>query len=445
MTAFSSQQYLGRLVDRKYFVTRILGAGGFGTVYLAEQRLFDRVLRRVALKLFHESLVGPENAHEVFNDAITLILLQQDPDHPRHASDLITVHDAGFLYERPDQAFMVMEYVEGYRTPNGRLLTTLRDMMRAYRPVPEELALRWMIQVCRPVAWMHSLDTPVLHCDLKPENVLASGQNRLKVADFGFARLTVDSLGVAPAGGTLGYIPPELLLGHPPMPSSDVYMLGVILYELLCGENPLAPSTVASSPSAGPNSTGGEGGRPDDDLRTRILERQQQGLVIPPSAVSPEHHDLLQQVVDRSTAFLGSRRYRDASELLHDLRAIACEEGPVRIGGRDDRRPARIAYLLSQARAAADADHAITVCDEVLGLDPRTVEAHVIKARALQAGGSGHDALAVCQRGCRETGDDPRLLYVMAEIFDGFGQHRVAQQYRSRAGRTGPRAPEDTR
>lgn len=447
MTSVSPQQYLGRLIDRKYFVIRILGSGGFGTVYLAEQRLFDRVLRRVALKLFHESLVGPSNAHEVFNDAITLILLQQEPAYARFSDSLITVYDAGFLYERPDQAFMVMEYVEGYRAGSGLLLTTLRDLMRAYRPVPEEVALRWMIQICRPIAWMHTLPTPILHCDLKPENVLASGQDRLKIADFGFARLTIDSLAVAPVGGTLGYIPPELLLGSHPAPSADVYMLGMILYEILCGENPLTPSMIESTRSDGsirstraPSLLGDVGSKPSDDLRMRILERQQHPLVIPRQAVSDERRDLLQTIIDRCTEFEPSTRFENASGLLNALQAVACGEGSIPVLRRQAQSPERIAFLISRAKAAAAAPggwrDAIAICDEGLALDPRAVDAYVVKARAMHTGGSHEEALAVCQVGRQRAGDDPRLFLVMSEIYEDLGEHTIAKRLHERAERT---------
>jgi serine/threonine-protein kinase len=196
-----------------------LGEGGMGTVWLAERRQED-VVQRVALKLLRTGFVDPMLEERLKAERRILARL----DHPCIARFI----DGGTT--PAGQPFYAMEYVEG---------STLLEHCRKSCPGLAE-RLRIFLQVCEAVHYAHQ--QLVVHRDLKPGNVLVSQEGRPRLLDFGTAKLMDEATGLTPWATTLWFTPayasPEQVRGEPATTSSDVYALGVMLFELLTGRRP---------------------------------------------------------------------------------------------------------------------------------------------------------------------------------------------------------------
>ena len=203
-----------------YHVLSLLGRGGMGAVYLAVQTALDRA---VAIKLLPlEVSADPDFADRFVREARAMAKLS----HPH----IIAVHDFGKTGE--GHLYIVMEYVDG---------ASLDAMIHGPGLAPAQ-ALHIAAQVCEALAYAHAQG--VVHRDIKPANVMVDQSGQAKVADFGLARLTdptAEHLGSTTAGtimGTPDYMAPEQRKGMQVDHRADIYSLGVMLYEMLCGEVP---------------------------------------------------------------------------------------------------------------------------------------------------------------------------------------------------------------
>ncbi len=197
-----------------------IGRGGMGRVFRARHVRLDRA---VAVKfLAGEAASSPEAQARFAREARALALL----DHP----NIVRVHDFG---DEEGERFLVMELVEG---------RSLAELL----PLPPAEAVRMAVQVCDALAYAHARG--VVHRDIKPANILVDGAGRVKVTDFGIARIVRregprDTLTAAHAVvGTPEYMAPEALVGAPPDPRMDVYAVGVLLHEMVTGRPPVAGS-----------------------------------------------------------------------------------------------------------------------------------------------------------------------------------------------------------
>jgi serine/threonine protein kinase/WD40 repeat protein len=214
----------GDLVDQ-YQVLRLLGRGGVGEVWLAR----DQVLgRKVALKILRPDVAGADGRS--LNDLLEEARANAAVVHP----NVVTVYAVGSFRGAP---YLALEYLDG---------STLRERMSTRRPtVPE--ALRFARDIAAAVAAAH--ETGVLHLDLKPDNVLLAADGRLRVVDFGLARLgrredtTVEQAGMTVAG-TPAYMGPEIWRGEPPSDAADAWAFGVVLCELLSGQTPYPHESI---------------------------------------------------------------------------------------------------------------------------------------------------------------------------------------------------------
>lgn len=221
----------GRMIAGKYAVEQRLGDGAMGTVYRARQVSLDKV---VALKVLHAELVGDERFVESFHrEARAASRL----DHPN------SIHVIDFGQEPDGLLYIAMEHVDG-----RDLFTLLREEAPLARARVAEMAS----QILAALAVAHG--TGVLHCDLKPENVLVvrgrSDDDRpidvVKVCDFGIARVTGSAAAEGePVAGTPHYMSPEQARGGALDARSDLYSVGVILYEMLTGQVPFDAATPA--------------------------------------------------------------------------------------------------------------------------------------------------------------------------------------------------------
>lgn len=212
------QHHLMSLRDR-FDLAEILGQGGMGIVLKAKDKMLGRW---VALKIKHRH-TQPHDATFLINEAQRLASLS----HP----NLIAIYD---ILDRDDDLILITEYVKGL---------SLDQQLRAKGPLRERALLRAAIQLCRALQYMH--DQGYIHRDLKPANLMLSPDYTLKLIDFGLATPLRDiELGLNPGhGGTPGYLAPEQLLGYPASIQTDLYQLGVTLYELATGVRPAPQPT----------------------------------------------------------------------------------------------------------------------------------------------------------------------------------------------------------
>ena len=208
---------VGMLLSDRYRLDAQVGSGGMSTVY----RAFDQTLERhVAIKLLHREIADdPAQLERFRREARAVAQLS----HPH----IVTVIDAGEDEGRP---YIVFEYVDG---------ETLKERIKREGPLPVDEALAYAIEIARALGYAHQRH--IVHRDVKPQNVLIDEEGSAKVTDFGIAR-TVDEEGLTADGrvlGTTDYVSPEQAMGHEVTGQSDLYSLGIVLFEMLTGRRPV--------------------------------------------------------------------------------------------------------------------------------------------------------------------------------------------------------------
>ncbi len=209
------------LFAEKYSLLALLGQGGMCEVYRARQLLFDR---QVAIKILRRSLAASKESRQRFiREARNCSRL----DHPA----IITIYDVDEWEERP---YIAMQYIDG-----GSLEALIDKGLDAYRGV------QIMTDVAEALACAHEIE--VAHRDLKPDNILLASDGRVKVADWGLAKCLDGAQDLTHAGVVLGtpeYMSPEQIMSRPLSMKSDLYSLGVLIYEVLTGHLPFKTETM---------------------------------------------------------------------------------------------------------------------------------------------------------------------------------------------------------
>ena len=272
---------IGTLVNGRFRLEERLGSGGMSTVY----RAFDETLERwVAIKLMHREYSSvPDQLERFRREARSAAALS----HPH----VVTVIDAG---EDDGHPYIVLEYVEG---------ETLKDRIRREGPLPAAEAVAYAVEVGRALEAAHG--ARLVHRDIKPQNVLIDTEGRAKVTDFGIAR-SLEGDGMTQAGrvlGTTDYVSPEQALGEAVSEQSDIYSLGICLYEMLAGSAPFGGDThvaVAMKHVREP--------MPD------VLEAR------------PDISASLAAVVERATAKERENRYPTVGQMVDDLESVLAIE-----------------------------------------------------------------------------------------------------------------------
>lgn len=213
----------GALLNDRYQLLDRLGSGGMADVFRARDLMLDRY---VAIKILRKDYTANPGFQERFRQEARSAA---NLSHP----NIVTVHDFGLAVE---QIYIVMEYIPG---------KDLKSLLRSRGRFSVEEAIPLITQACAGIGYAHRAG--FVHCDVKPHNMLVMPDQRLKVTDFGIARALAT---IHPdersevVWGSPQYFSPEQAAGEPPSPASDVYSLGVVLYEMLSGMPPFNAPTA---------------------------------------------------------------------------------------------------------------------------------------------------------------------------------------------------------
>ncbi len=299
----------GQRIDH-YEIIRLLGQGGASRVYLAQDR---RVLQEVVLKFPHDDVIGGAAVFARYQREAEIGRLLNHPHIQRHLNQ----------GEERSTEYLVLEYLRGQ---------TLRAVMKKRAPalLPTGEVLHILLQVGDALAYAH--EHGVIHRDIKPENIMLLENGDIKVFDFGIALLEgerhVRWRGFSSPIGTPDYMAPELLWGKPGSAQSDVYAVGIVLYELLCGRTPFEEHDGF-------------------EFITPHISHDPPGILEFNPALSPNLATVAMRAIRRDPG----RRYASIRDLLHDLShldevtAVNYIPDPPRIGGRY-RQVIRIALIV---------------------------------------------------------------------------------------------------
>src|SRR5580765_2846927 len=272
-----SDPWINRTFDRRYLVLRKLGSGGMADVYLDED---EELGRKVALKMLNERHARDEQFVERFKR------------EARNAAGLSHPHIVR-VYDRGDVEgtyYIAMEYLDG---------PTLKELLVRKGPTPPLTAIKFAREILSALAEAHKHE--IVHRDIKPHNVIVSPDWNVKVADFGIARSGASQMTEAGSiVGTAQYLSPEQARGKPVDQRSDLYSLGVVLYEMLTGKVPF---------------TG--------DAAVEIAMKHLSVVPEPPSKLRPEVSQDLDAVVMRALAKDPEDRYSSAEAMDADLARVA--------------------------------------------------------------------------------------------------------------------------
>jgi serine/threonine-protein kinase len=277
---------IGTVLSGRYRLEAKLGSGGMSTVYLARDQTLDR---DVAVKVMHREMSEQADQLERFRQEARAVAKLSHPN-------VVAVIDAG---EDGGHPYIVFEYVEG---------ETLKQRINRVGALDPQEALAYAIEIARGLTVAHA--RKMVHRDIKPQNVLIDAEGRAKLTDFGISR-QLEQDGMTATGrvlGTTDYVAPEQAMGHAVDPRSDIYSLGVVLYEMLIGQVPFhADSQVGVAMK---------------HVNEELPDVQQR---------RPEVSAAAALVVERATAKDPDQRYQEVGEMIDDL-STALEVEAARAG-----------------------------------------------------------------------------------------------------------------
>lgn len=274
MSSRPSSSMIGTVLSGRYRLEAKLGSGGMSTVYLARDETLDRP---VAVKVMHREMSEQEDQLQRFRQEARAVAKLSHPN-------VVAVIDAG---EDGGYPYIVFEYVKG---------ETLKQRIARVGALDAQDAIAYAIEVARGLSVAHARS--MVHRDIKPQNVLIDEEGRAKLTDFGISR-QLEQDGVTATGrvlGTTDYVAPEQAMGRGVDPRSDIYSLGVVLYEMLVGQVPFHADSQVGVAMKHVNEE-----LPDVQRRR------------------PEVSAAVALVVERATAKNPAERYQTIAEMIDDL------------------------------------------------------------------------------------------------------------------------------
>jgi len=273
-------ELIGQTLDGRYLIEQKLGRGGFGVVYLASDN--KAASRKVVVKVMHLVEAANEWSRRRFKQEVEAL---SRIDHP----SVVGLFDCGETAS--NRPYIVMQYIDG---------RSLRSLL-----TPEGMSFVSVARIIRQIgdALTAAHEAGILHRDLKPENIMVKvgkDEERVKVIDFGIAKVKDSIISVSTAQGTtvgtIAYMSPEQLSAQPITPQSDIYSLGVIAYEMLTGRRPANPESAFN-----------------------LLEMQRAGVRIKPIDLRPALPEAANNIVLKALSFQPSDRYERAREFANLL------------------------------------------------------------------------------------------------------------------------------
>ena len=267
-------QYIGKRLDGRYEILELIGIGGMADVYLANDITTGR---KVAVKILKEEYLTNEDFKRRFRNESKAIALLSHPN-------IVKIYDVSFG-ERVQ--FIVMEYVPGI---------TLKEYIQQQGKVGWKETVHFTVQILR--ALQHAHDNGIVHRDVKPQNVMLLQDGTVKVMDFGIARFARENGRTISekAIGSVHYISPEQARGEVADERSDIYSVGIVMYELLTGQLPF-----------------------DGESPVAIALKQMQAEAKRPRELNPDIPEGLEEIVMRAMKKDPDLRYQSASEMLRDI------------------------------------------------------------------------------------------------------------------------------
>ncbi len=299
---------IGRKLDGRYEITELIGVGGMADVYKAIDVMENRT---VAVKILKDEFSNSEEFLRRFRNESKAIALLSHPN-------IVKIYDVGFTDEIQ---FIVMEYIDGI---------TLKEFIDQQGVLRWKDALHFVTQILR--ALQHAHDKGIVHRDIKPQNIMLFSDGTIKVMDFGIARFArIDGKTLSDKTiGSVHYISPEQARGDMTDERSDIYSVGVMLYEMLTGKKPF-----------------------DGDNPVAIALKHMEENAVPPRDIMPSIPEALEEIVIHAMEHEPARRYQSAAEMIKDIDRFKVDQSVV-FGYRNnfDARPEEVSSL--QANNIAD-------------------------------------------------------------------------------------------
>ena len=267
-------RYIGKKLDGRYEIKEIIGVGGMANVYKAYDSIDDRA---VAVKILRdEHMENDELLRRFRNESKAIAVLS----HP----NIVKVYDVSF---NEDIQYIVMEHIDGI---------TLKEYIEQQKVLRWKEAVHFTVQILR--ALQHAHDKGIVHRDIKPQNIMLLEDGTIKVADFGIARFARASQHTVTdkAIGSVHYISPEQAKGELSDEKSDIYSIGVMLYEMTTGTLPF-----------------------DADSPVSVARKQIQSQAKRPREINPDIPEGLEDITIRAMQKDPARRYQSAAEMLRDI------------------------------------------------------------------------------------------------------------------------------
>ncbi len=279
-------KYLGTFLDDRYEILEVIGTGGMAVVYKA---MCHRLNRYVAVKILRDELAQDEEFRARFQTEAQAVAMLSHPN-------IVSVYDVSHT---EDVEYIVMELIEG---------VTLMQYMKKKGALGWKEALHFAVQISK--ALEHAHEKGIVHRDIKPQNIMILKDGTIKVADFGIAALeSAQEKKSDQTVGSVHYIAPEQARGEQPDPRSDIYSLGVVMYEMLTGKMPY-----------------------DGDTAEQVARKHIVGNATPPQELNPDIPEELAEITLKAMSADIDARYQSASELLGDLEEFRKQQAAANVG-----------------------------------------------------------------------------------------------------------------